>query len=251
MKETFKDYFSQQAKLYARYRPEYPREVFEYISSLSKKKDVALDCATGNGQAANGLAGLFTKVVAVDASAQQLSEATHHPRITYLVSPAEHLPVRSGAVNLVTVAQAVHWFSFDEFYREVCRVAAKDGIIAVWCYGFLRTTSELDELLVQYRDNIVGNFWSPERKYVDENYATIPFPFEELKTPKFSMRKQWNLEQLIGYLNSWSSTRLYAEKNNRLPTELIRKDLERTWGDPDSPKIVDWDVHLRVGKVHS
>ncbi len=246
---SFKDHFSSHAGAYARHRPRYPAELFAYLAAIAPGRGLAWDCATGNGQAALGLADHFERVVATDASARQIAEAEAHPRITYATAPAERSGIEGGTVELTTVAQALHWFDFDAFYAEVRRVSAPGARLAAWVYDLLRVTPALDAVLRRYHEEIVGPYWPPERKWVDERYETIPFPFEELSTPAFAIRADWTLAELVGYLDTWSAGRRYKKERGEDPLAIIRPELEAAWGEPEAVHSIRWPLVLRVGKV--
>ena len=246
----FKDYFSKQASAYTRYRPHYPAQLFEYLAELAIDNQLAWDCATGSGQAALGLAQYFEKVVATDASDEQIANAFAHERITYIVAPAERTEINSGSVDLIVVAQALHWFDFDKFYAEVRRVLKKGGVLAAWSYSLLRISPAIDRVLGQFYSNVVGPFWPPERKLVDDEYQSIPFPFEELVAPLFKMEVQWDLDRLLGYLGTWSSVQKFKDKHDTDPIEVVLSDLRRAWGRPENEKEIHWPIHMRVGRIH-
>ncbi|MBI1803363.1 MAG: class I SAM-dependent methyltransferase [Ignavibacteria bacterium] len=244
----FKDYFSQRAADYARYRPQYPEELFRYLASLVARHDLAWDCATGNGQAAQGLVPFFKRVVATDASIRQIEHAYPHDRIDYIVASAERSPLESSSVDLIAVATAVHWFDFDRFYAEVDRVLRPDGVIAVWCYGWTSISPGIDAVTATYGRDVVGPYWPPERRFVDEGYRTIPFPFMEIPSPPFTLEREWTMEELIGYWETWSATRMYSEQHHAHPADEVREKLEMAWGDPAAKRLVRWPLHLRAGR---
>ncbi len=246
---NFKDHFSGHAGAYALHRPRYPVELFAYLAAIVPGRRLAWDCATGNGQAALGLAQHFESVIATDASARQIAQAEAHPGISYRTAPAERSGLESGTVDLVTVAQALHWFDFDAFYAEVRRVAAPGGSLAVWVYDLLRVAPGIDAVIRLYHEEIVGPYWPPERKWVDELYETLPFPFEELSNPPFEMRVEWTLADLTGYLDTWSAARRYQKERGEDPLDLIRSELEAEWGKAESVRAIRWPLVLRVGRV--
>lgn len=244
----FKDNFSKQSTAYQKYRPSYPKELFDYLSSITKNHDLAWDCGTGNGQSAIGLANYFEKVYATDPSEQQISNAQSHPKITYKVEKAENCSLANNSVDLITVAQALHWFNFEKFYSEVKRVLKPEGIIAVWTYSLPRISSEIDKLILHFHDNIVGEFWQKENQLVAEEYKTIPFPFNEIETPSFKFQKEITLEDLKGLLISWSATQRYKDKNGTDPIIQIEKELDNLWKKLDETQLATWDIFLKVGK---
>ena len=243
-------YFKDQAKLYAEFRPDYPAALFTFIAGLSPRRHLALDCATGNGQAAVGLAEHFDRVIAIDSSAEQIAHARPHARIEYRVASAEQSEVSDACVDVVTVMQAMHWFDFDRFYREVRRVAAPGAAIVITVYGeAVLETPELNARLLHYNKRIVGPYWPPERSMVDDHYRTVPFPFEELPTPALTLERHWRLEELAGYLRSWSATVRFAKHNRRDPVIQFEDEIRTQWGEPQRTRLVQWPFISRAGRV--
>ncbi len=249
MSETEKDHFSGHAACYQQFRPNYPAPLFEYLASLCTAHDLAWDCATGNGQAAVPLARYFTSIIATDFSAQQIEQAERRATVRYLVAPADQVPLADTSADLVTVAQALHWFDLTSFYREVRRVAKPGGFLAVWCYEMHHITPEIDGIVRRLYSDIVGPYWPPERKIVEEGYRTLPFPFDELAPPQFEMVHSWNLDHVLGYFGSWSSTQRYRKQVGEDPLALIADELKAVWGDPERVRDVVWPLNLRVGRV--
>lgn len=246
----FKDHFSTRSADYAKYRPAYPPALFDWLATVTPACDIAWDVGTGSGQAALGLARYFKRVIATDAAEAQVRNAAPHERVSYRVMPAERTNLANGSVDLVTVAQAVHWFDFDRFYDEVRRVLKPGGVIAVWTYGGNRVTPEVDAVVRRYYTEIVGPYWPPERQLVDSQYRTIPFPFDEIETPRFRMQQYWRLGDLFGYLGTWSATRRYAQVCGENPLELIREPLASAWGTQDV-RTIEWAFHVRAGRIGS
>ena len=246
---NFKDYFSKQASEYTRYRPHYPAAIFEYLAEITVDHQLAWDCATGSGQAALGLVNYFEKIVATDASDKQIANATAHDRITYMVAPAEKTEIESDSVDLIVVAQALHWFDLDKFYAEVRRVSKSGGVLAAWSYSLLRINSAIDKLVEKFYTEVIGPFWPAERKFVDDKYQSIIFPFQEFSTPSFKMEVRWDLSQLIGYLKTWSAVQRFKEKHKTDPVEVFAQDLNREWGRPEKEKQIQWPINMRVGRV--
>lgn len=199
---TFKDHFSRQSGDYSRYRPGYPRDLIAWVASRSPDRALAVDCATGNGQAAIALAEHFDAVVAVDGSLAQLERAQPHPRVRYELAVAEHLPVPDASVSLVAAAQAVHWFDFDRFHAQCRRVLKPGGAIAVWTYEKFQADSAIDAMVDRFYEDVVGEYWPPERRYVEAAYRTLPFPWAEERPPPFRLVTEWSLEQAMGYFAS-------------------------------------------------
>jgi SAM-dependent methyltransferase len=247
---TFKDHFSAQSAAYSRYRPGYPRELIAFVASCAPGRALAVDCATGNGQAAVALAEHFDKVVAVDASRDQIERAAAHPRVDYVCTTAENLPVADGAVDLVVAAQAAHWFDFERFYVECRRVLAPGGAFAAWTYEKFRVDPEVDAIIDRFYTGVVGPYWPPERRHVESGYRTLPFPWRDMPAPAFLLETRWDLDQVMGYLATWSAVQRYKEANDqRDPLPDLREQLASRWPVDGAARLVAWPIHLRVGRA--
>lgn len=244
---SFKDHFSKQAAAYAKFRPRYPRKLFDYLGSIAPSRQLAWDCGTGNGQAAGGLASVFDRVIATDASEKQIANARSHATIEYRVAPAENSDIGSETIDLILVAQALHWFDLDRFYAEVRCVLKPDGILAASAYNLLHIEKAIDEVVNRYYHKVVGPFWPPERRLV-EQFANLPFPFQEIDPPEFEMTASWNLDHLLGYLRTWSSTQRFIAAKGKDPLEQITDDLRSTWGKPGQRRTVTWPLIMRSGR---
>lgn len=244
----FKDHFSGHAADYRQFRPTYPMELFAFLASAALGRELAWDCGAGSGQAAVPLAEHFTKVFATDASAEQVKNAETHPKVEYAVAPAEACPLPDASADLVTVAQALHWFDLTRFYSEVNRVLRPGGVLAVWTYDLHRVSAEVDPLLERLQVEFVGPYWPPERALVDAGYRTIPFPFDEVSAPQFELTAEWPLPALLGYMNTWSATKRFEAANGFSPVARLENDFAAVWGDPATVRTVRWKLALRVGR---
>lgn len=245
---NFKDHFSVNAEKYSKYRPVYPAALFRFLSSITPERDLAWDCATGSGQAALGLAKDFHKVIATDASERQIENASHHKKISYSVAPAHKTTIQTGSIDLITVAQALHWFEFDQFYLEVNRVLKQNGIIAVWTYNLPTISVEIDAIIKYFYFNVVGEFWPPERKFVENSYENIPFPFHKLPSPTFRMLTKWTIKQFISYIGTWSAVKRYRDNKGNDPVESIQKRLTKLWDNRSAVMKVDWPLSIVIGQ---
>jgi ubiquinone/menaquinone biosynthesis C-methylase UbiE len=245
---TFKDHFSRQSADYSRYRPAYPSELIAYVASLAPHRRLAVDCATGNGQAAVALADHFDDVLAVDGSAAQLQQATPHPKVRYRRAVAEALPAADGTVALVAAAQAIHWFDFERFYAECRRVLSPGGLVAAWTYTVFRAGGAIDTAVDRFYHHTIGPYWPPEREYVQQGYRTIPFPWQEITPPVFTLQTEWSLEQVIGYFGSWSSVQRYKDAHPGAdPLATVQDALAAAWP-VDGTVRLNWPLYLRVGR---
>lgn len=247
--ESYNDHFSKQSDIYQKYRPTYPAKLFEYLSSLTKEHRLVWDCGTGNGQAAIGLAKHYNQIYATDLSKQQLQNASPHKRIKYKVEKAEHSSLDNSSVDLVTVAQALHWFNFNTFYPEVNRVLKPNGVFAAWTYGGPMISKEVDTLVRHFHNKVLDGYWHEKNQLVNEEYANIPFPFEKLETPNFTNSKKLNLDDLLGLLKSWSAVQRYIDQNGENPVDELEPKLHQVWGNPQKTYLTTWNITLRAGKV--
>ena len=243
-----KDNFSTQSDKYAKYRPTYPFDLFEFLYANVQDKFNAWDCGTGNGQIAFELAKTFENVFATDISQQQIGNALKADNISYSVQPAEKTNFDNGLFDLIVVAQAIHWFDFDKFYAEVRRTAKDNALLCVVGYGKLEINEQVDNIISDFYDNVIGRYWDKERKYIDENYKTIPFPFDELQKPNLAITQHWTLEHLIGYLQTWSAVKHFIKQNDYNPVEKLKTEFEKLW-DNEQIKKVSFPLLVRTGRI--
>lgn len=244
------DHFSRAAAQYAACRPDYPPALFDYLAPLCPTHTLAWDVGTGNGQAALALAERFENVIASDPSSRQLAHAQPHPRVAYVNAAAESPLLASGSVDLICVAQAAHWFDLQRFYAEVRRVAAAEGVIAVWTYMLTSVDEAIDRLATEFCFETVGPYWPPQRRYVDDAYRSLPFPFADLVAPAFTMEQRWTADQFLGYLGTWSSVGRYREQRGTDPIAAIAEPLRNLWGRTNTVRTVTWPVAMRVARPH-
>ena len=244
------DNFSSQAETYARYRPSYPDEMYEFIFQHVRERKTAWDCATGSGQVAQKLSLYFAKVYATDISKEQMKHAPQKSNIEYLQAPAENSALPDNAFDLITVAQAIHWFDFEGFYREVKRTAKPGALLSVIGYGMIRMDEHINPLLDRFYDEMFGTYFSENRGYINESYQGIPFPFEEIPAPAFQISYRWSIEELEGYLNSWSAVQKFKEKDGYNPVDDFVPKLQSKVGwEADEKREVVFPIFMRLGKV--
>ena len=244
-----RNWFDAGGRAYARFRPEYPRELAAFLASAAPDGGLAVDVGCGNGQLTQLLAPYFTQVVGLDPSADQIANAVPNARIRYECAPAEQLPVLDASASLVTAAQAAHWFDLPAFYREVRRIAVPGAVVALVSYGVLRLEPLLDQRFQAFYRDEIGPYWPPERKLVDTGYATIDFPFEEMAPPALEIRLDWHLSEFIGYVLTWSATRSAREAGKDALLMAFFDDLAALWGDPNAKRPVSWPINMRIGRV--
>lgn len=233
----FKDHFSDRASGYASHRPSYPPELIEYFASVAPSHGLAWDCGCGSGQMSVPLASAFDLVIATDASAEQVAHATPHAKVEYRAEPAERTSIKDASVDLTVVAQSAHWFDLPKFYDEVRRVSKPAATLALVTYNLLEVTPEIDRLVRTFYSTLR---WPPERKLVEEGYASLPFPFEEVKHDPFFMRSDWTADQLLGYVGTWSGLR-------GVDVTPFERELRLAWGEETRP--VRWPIAMRIGTV--
>jgi SAM-dependent methyltransferase len=249
MSQAFHDHFSDVANRYADFRPHYPAALFDYLATIAPQNSLVWDCACGNGQATYDLAKRFDRVIATDASKEQIASAAPNPKVEFRVVPAEQSGLPDNSIALITVAQALHWFDFERFYAEAKRVLAPGGVLAAWAYGINDVEGDpVNQLVQDFYANTVGPYWPPERKLVEEGYCTLPFPFGEIAPPTFRMEARWTLEQLIGYFSTWSATNRCIKATGQNPLKALAEAMAQHWGDVNSPRLVTWPLSLRIGR---
>ncbi len=245
----FKDLFSGHASDYAAYRPRYPEELFDLITKNCRERRLAWDCGTGNGQAALGLAERFERVIATDPSEDQLKNATPHPRIEYRPWPAEKTEIADDSVDLITAAQALHWFDFPRFSREVKRVAKPRAWLAVWCYSVARITPEVDLVADRLYSDLLAGHWEPERRWIEQGYEGIDLPFEREEKVKLTISVPMTLEKWLNYLGTWSAVKNCIKKTGQDPVLSLKSDFEKAWGHPKTERAVTFPIALRMGPI--
>ncbi|MGH8126977.1 MAG: class I SAM-dependent methyltransferase [Gammaproteobacteria bacterium] len=246
MTASFKNHFSGHAAAYAAARPDYPTELFTWLAAMAPARGCAWDCATGNGQAAQALAEHFERIIATDASAEQIANAAPHPRVEYRVAPAAAPGLEPSSIDLVTVAQAVHWFDRPHFYDAATQALRQEGLIAVWSYGLFTIDPEMDAVIDGFYDHLIGPYWPPERKLIDEHYATLYFPFAEITPPEFVMVQTWTLAHVLAYLRTWSAVQRYQRAKQHDPVDTIASEFTRLWDDAPHREVI-WPLYLRAG----
>ena len=245
---SFKDHFSTHSATYASSRPGYPDSLFTYLSSLCDQHERAWDCATGSGQAAIKLADYFKRVIATDASAAQIAHAQPHQTVSYVVTRAENSTLENNSVDLISVAQALHWFDLPAFTAEVDRILKSSGILAVWSYNLLTINPALDERIQHLYGDVLKPYWPAERQLVEEGYRSIDFPYPELSSPPFAMELDWTLAQLRDYLSTWSAVKACLAATGLDPLERITEQLLERWGDTQASKRIRWALSIRAWK---
>lgn len=241
-----KDLFSNHAAQYAAFRPSYPPDLFEFIFRHVKNFDLAWDAGTGNGQVARDLSKKFKKVFATDISQQQLDNAYQGENIFFEIA-GETISFPESQFDLITVAQAIHWFDRQKFYQEVKRVAKPDAILAVWGYGLLRVNDPIDLIIHEFYTQVIGPYWDKERKLIDEHYKSIEFPFSEIEAPPFAFSFYWSIEELQGYLTTWSSVQKFIKEKQTNPVLELMMKIQPHWR--AERMEVKFPLFLRMAKI--
>ena len=243
--------FSFKAEDYSKYRPQYPKRLFEYLSMIVGENYRAWDCATGNGQAAIGLTPYFKEIIATDISKEQIANCIPHRKIKYYKAPAENSGIASGSVDLITAATAIHWFDREKFFKEAKRVLKPGGILAVWNYtSFTSISPEIDAIIGRLNEKILGPKYWPEQAYkIFQKGYTFKFPFKELYAPDIIMTQNWSMTNVVKYLHTWSGVQVYIKKNKKDPVEIIYDSLKAAWGNPIRNKKIEWKLLFRINRV--
>ncbi|HWS73341.1 MAG TPA: class I SAM-dependent methyltransferase [Thermoanaerobaculia bacterium] len=246
---TYEDHYSGHADAYARHRPRYPDDLFAWLASLLPERRLAWDVGTGNGQVAVALTEQIDRVVATDASADQLERAVRHERVAYRNEPADRVSLPDGSVDLITAGAAAHWFELDGFYREVRRVAKRGAVIALFSYGPRDLADAVGPAVHRFQEEVLDGFWPERIQYVHDRYTTLPLPFDEIAAPSFFMSAEWNLEELLAVLDTWSASQRYFQQWGTRAVDAIAPDLARAWGEPAAKRELRWPLFVRAGRV--
>lgn len=246
---VFKDHFSGKAHDYTRYRPTYPPQLFCWLADRVEHHDLAWDCGCGSGQASPGLARHFSRVIATDPSRRQIESAPPCDNVSYAVAAAEDSGINDKSVDLIVAAQALHWFDFERFYAEARRVARPGAVLAAISYGEVQVEGAPHEAVSRFYHGMIAPFWPPERRHVDQGYASIPFPFDRISPPSFVMDANWTLDRLLGYLGTWSAVGEYERLHGSSPLDLITPELADAWGEPCRERKITWPLTVLAGRL--
>lgn len=238
--------FSASAGHYAQFRPVYPDALFDWLAAQSPTNDSVLDIAAGNGQASLPLLSHFRRVLACDASTQQLCATSDWRGVERFVADAEHLPLRDGQLDLIVVAQALHWFASPAFFAQARRALKPGGLFCAWCYSLLKIDPALDEIIDRLHAQTLASYWPNGRASVDSGYRDIHPPFARIAVPAFAIEAHWRFEQVIGYLHTWSAAIRWQQVNGSNPIAAIENQLRDAWGNEDMRRV-SWPLHFLAG----
>lgn len=240
------DHFSDRAPRYARHRPAYPEALADFLASVAPRRGLVWDAGCGSGQLSIPMADRFEGVVATDASVEQIRQAPSHPRVVYRVATSEASGLIDRCVDLAIAAQAAHWFDLGAYYAEVSRVGRPGAAVALVTYGTMSIAPDVDAVIGSFYRDVLGPYWAPERRHVEEGYGSMLFPFRRIAAPVLQMRARWTLDGLLGYLGTWSSVRA-AEREGGTPLVELRPRLARAWGPERERRLVRWPLAIRAG----
>lgn len=241
-----RNWFEEGGQRYAAFRPEYPLDLAAALAELAPLHQRAVDVGCGTGQLTRALADHFEEVWGLDPSAEQIAAAAPHPKIVYRVSAAEHLPNTSA--DLITAAQAAHWFELPKFYAEALRIGKPGAILALICYGALSLDDPaLNARFKHFYRHEIGPFWPPERQMVDDGYQTLEFPFDELPPLGLSIRCNWDLHAFFGYVSTWSATRHAIDVGHDMI--VFQREFAALWGDTSQKHHITWPLFTRIGRL--
>lgn len=244
---TFHDHFSEVAAAYAVHRPRYPGALFALLAQQCAVRERVWDAGCGSGQASVGLAQHFASVIATDPSDEQIRRAEPHDAVTYAVAAERYPALADSSVDLVTAAQAVHWFDRTVFYDEVARVLRPGGRLALWTYGLPAIAPKIDAVVSDWYHRVLGDFWPPERRLVEDGYRTIAFPFARVSLPPIAMLERWTRQQFVGYCGTWSAVKEYRRRRGGDALAVLKESLDTVWTDEDAPRDVEWPLTVLLG----
>jgi SAM-dependent methyltransferase len=245
---AWKDHFSTSADAYAAHRPTYPPALIDFLAGVAPARDVAWDCGCGSGQLATLLARQFRRVIATDASVELLARAPQHASIEYRHTRVEESGLEKESVDLIVSAQAAHWFDLSAWYSEARRVARRRAVIALVTYAVPSIDTRVDRALEDFHSRILAPFWPPERRHVDDGYASLPFPFRHIAAPRLEITCEWTQDDILAYIETWSSVKALVDAGQSLRFEEFRAALGDAWGAPGA-KRVTFPLTVRAGRV--
>jgi SAM-dependent methyltransferase len=245
----FKDHFSHAAAGYAAHRPSYPAALVDFLAQAAPHRGLAWEAGCGSGQLSVLLAERFARVIATDASREQLAHATPHPDVAYALARAEASGVATGVADLAVAAQAAHWFDLPAYYAEVRRAGRAGAVVALVTYDLVRIDRDIDRVIDRFYSQTLGTYWPPERRHVEAGYRSLPFPFEPIEAPSLEIRAHWALADLVGYVGTWSAVRALVRAQGQATLVAFHQELGRAWGRESTSRAVRWRLALRVGRV--
>lgn len=249
MGESFKDHFSGVSAGYRAFRPGYPAALFEWLAAVAPRRERAVDLGCGTGQASVAVAAHFDQVTGIDPSAEQIARAAPHPRVRYVVAPAEVTGLPAASADLVIAAQAFHWFDPGRLQLELARLARPGAVFAAFTYDLCRVDPAVDEVVGRLYREVLDRYWPPERGHVEAGYRTLPFPWPQLSAPPLAIEETWQLERLVGYLGTWSAVSAYRRANGADPLALVGDALRAAWGPAERERRIRWQLTVRAGRI--
>ena len=246
---SFRDHFSGVAAGYAAHRPKDPEALIDFLASIAPGREAVWDVGCGSGQLSVALASRFERVLATDASPQQVAKAERHPRVEYRTARAEASGLPAASIDLVVAAQAAHWFDRPAFYAEARRVARPEAAIALATYAWPSAGPDVDPIIHRFYDGPIGPFWPPERKHTEDGYRSIEFPFREIAPPPLEVRVEWDLAGFLGYVETWSAVLSFVKSEGRAQVDAFHAELARAWGPGERVRTVRWPLSVRAGRI--
>lgn len=246
MKEVI-DNFSDASSSYKKFRPTYPPQLYQAILAQTEARRSCWDCGTGNGQVAAELSKYFEQVYATDVSENQISHSVRKDNIIYKAERAEKTSFADEQFDIITVAQAIHWFDLKKFDLEVARVLKPKGLLFIWGYGLIRIEKEIDKVIDHLYTQEIGPYWDRQRKYIDEHYQGIELNLSKMEAPQsLSITQTWTLDSFIGYLRTWSSVKKYWKAHDdHDPTLSVKTELQAFW-EPEEKKDVRFPIFMQI-----
>ncbi len=170
--------FSATASHYARWRPTYPAELRAFLVELlpparaPERPRMLVDVGCGTGISTRFLAGPGLHVIGIEPNAEMRAEAksTTPPgmAVEYRAGEASSTGLPPAAAELVTAAQAFHWFDLDPTLAEFRRILVPDG----FCAAFWNIRDERSSpLLAEYQALLERS--SREYRDVEKGIRTI------------------------------------------------------------------------------
>lgn len=246
---SFSDHFSERAAEYAARRPTYPEEAAAYLAQVVPRRGVVWEAGCGSGQMTRLLSRYFEQVLATDASNEQLAQAPPLANVEYRRVRAERSSLPADVADLCIAAQAAHWFDLEAYYAEVRRVGRPGAVVALVTYGLMRVNERIDALVRRFYAKELDPHWPPERRLVEDAYASVPFPFDEMEAPELEMYAEWTLPEVLGYVRTWSGVRALLRSEGPDKMHAFAGRLSSAWGKPDERRGIRWPLSMRIGRL--
>lgn len=223
--------FSTRVEAYVKYRPGYPAAMLDFLAdelAMGHEAQVA-DIGAGTGILTTLLAPRVARVWAVEPNDEMRGAARRlladMGNIGWSHGSAEATGLPTGSVDLITVAQAFHWFDRAAFRQECQRLLRPGGRVALIWNDRLTNT----DFLKAYEEGLhaySGDYEEVNHRNLDEHDFNAFFE-GEYRLDRFENRQLFDLDGVLGRLNSSSYAPAVGTPAHEQMTALIRREFGR------------------------